>query len=188
MTSIQYSFKVLFGSNDDACDDEDYDVKQIEIVKEFKENPVPNKAGLNDDERELSLCGLQNLGNTCFINSIIQCLSHTQCFSEYFISEKHLKDIVLSDENDKSKVMFLEEVGALFLNMAKSSSVIAPVHFLVSLRHYVLVHRTGNEDLFRLGQQHDAEEFLNFMITALSQNLSVAAVRYAKRDMNELGY
>jgi len=34
-------------------------------------------------------CGLSNLGNTCFMNSTIQCLSNTGPLRDYFLSEKY---------------------------------------------------------------------------------------------------
>lgn len=39
------------------------------------------------------LTGLKNLGNTCYMNSILQCLSNTNELSEYFIYDKYRKHV-----------------------------------------------------------------------------------------------
>ena len=37
------------------------------------------------------LPGLKNFGNTCFANSVLQCLAHTRVFREYCRLGKHSK-------------------------------------------------------------------------------------------------
>ena len=43
--------------------------------------------------RPFGVTGLLNLGETCFINSVIQCLSNIDIFRSYFRSGKHFQDI-----------------------------------------------------------------------------------------------
>ena len=39
------------------------------------------------------LCGLSNLGNTCFMNSAIQCMSNVAPLTVYFMNDKYKSEI-----------------------------------------------------------------------------------------------
>jgi ubiquitin carboxyl-terminal hydrolase 4/11/15 len=36
--------------------------------------------------------GLDNLGNTCYMNAALQCLSNTPLLTGYFLSERYAED------------------------------------------------------------------------------------------------
>jgi len=48
--------------------------------------------------------GLNNLGNTCFINAPVQCLMHVKPLTRYFLRESHLLDQVSPQGGNFSKV------------------------------------------------------------------------------------
>ncbi len=39
------------------------------------------------------LVGLSNIGNTCFMNSCLQCLSHTLPLTQYFLNKSYEAEI-----------------------------------------------------------------------------------------------
>ncbi|KAL9182957.1 hypothetical protein ACHAXT_004236 [Thalassiosira profunda] len=56
-------------------------------VEETKDDPAANTAVVKAKRKRAT--GLGNLGNTCFMNSTLQCLAHTPPIREYFLGLDH---------------------------------------------------------------------------------------------------
>lgn len=110
------------------------------------------------------LCGLSNLGNTCFMNSALQCLSHTDALVQYFTSKQYLGDI--NKDNPLGMGGELAKAfGALMEKLWKGgASSISPRNF----KHKMA--RCAPQ--FSGYQQHDSQEFVAFLLDGLHEDLN----------------
>lgn len=109
------------------------------------------------------LTGLKNLGNTCYMNSILQCLSNFTVPSQYFMNQTYERDLNRRSSSTKGEVAieYAQLIRALWSDQYKS---IAPSDFKrVIGRH--------NED-FRAYDQQDAHELLSHLIEWLHDDLN----------------
>jgi ubiquitin C-terminal hydrolase len=107
------------------------------------------------------LTGLANLGNTCYINSGIQILSHCYEFQEKLNSiDQELEDNV--------DVTFLKEYIDLRNIMWKSNCKIAPSRFLKIIH---LISEKKDRPLFTGYSQQDLPEFLLFIIDCFHNSI-----------------
>lgn len=81
--------------DDDVKEDDEVDVKEDDEEKKDGEEEEVEEIDDDVEDRILSngVIGLQNLGNTCFLNSAVQCLSHARPLTQYFLSNVFINEI-----------------------------------------------------------------------------------------------
>lgn len=109
------------------------------------------------------LAGLQNLGNTCFMNSAIQCLVHTPPLVEYF-----LKDYT-EEINTENPLGMHGELAIAFGELLRKlwssgRTSIAPRLFKGKLARFAPQFSGYN--------QHDSQELLAFLLDGLHEDLN----------------
>ncbi|CAN0513773.1 unnamed protein product [Ectocarpus sp. 12 AP-2014] len=119
-----------------------------------------NKAGVIGD----GMVGLGNLGNTCYINSSVQCLSHTPLLTEYFLSSAYVNDVNV--DNKLGLQGRLAHVYADLVNdlWSPTKKTVSPKSFKNEIAKF--------NDLFGGHDQHDAQELLAFLLNGLNEDLN----------------
>ncbi|KAJ2849320.1 hypothetical protein IWW36_002706 [Coemansia brasiliensis] len=103
--------------------------------------------------------GLNNLGNTCFLNSVLQCLTYTAPLAEYMLAREHSDSCRAGDNCMLCK--FELHVGRALSK--RDSTSISPKAIVGRLK-LVAKH-------MRIGRQEDAHEFLRLFIDAFQRSL-----------------
>ncbi|ORY94916.1 hypothetical protein BCR43DRAFT_442396 [Syncephalastrum racemosum] len=110
------------------------------------------------------VCGLNNLGNTCFMNSALQCMSNTPQLSQYFLAGTY-KDELNRDNPLGMKGEVAEAYGNLIEKLwSGTTGSTAPRDFKYTISRF--------NPTFTGYMQHDSQELLAFLLDGLHEDLN----------------
>ncbi|RNA29117.1 ubiquitin carboxyl-terminal hydrolase 2-like isoform X2 [Brachionus plicatilis] len=120
--------------------------------------------------------GLRNLGNTCFMNSILQCLCNTKFLVEYILTSSYAPD--LNKTLSTMKGSLFSSFAELIKKMWKGNDMaVNPQEFRLQLIKY--------SPNFSGYSQQDAEEFLTYLIKGLHEDVNLVKVKPAPFHIDE---
>ncbi|ORY81514.1 hypothetical protein BCR37DRAFT_380414 [Protomyces lactucae-debilis] len=121
--------------------------------------------------------GLKNLGNSCFMNAVLQCLSACFPLARYFTSGRYKEDVNLSNPLGY-KGDIARRFAELLRDLASDdNTVVAPVN----LRAQIGKIRPE----FASNNQEDAQELMVFLLDGLHEDLNGHAQRPNLRELTE---
>ena len=110
--------------------------------------------------------GLENLGNTCYLNSVIQCLRHNIHLTDYFLQNKFREDLNENIIQTTLCVEWYSILNSLWIN--DENKTLVPKRFLRAFKQTCM--KLGKYS-FAGYSQNDSEECLNILFDILHEGL-----------------
>lgn len=120
----------------------------------------------NRNGKTVGVIGLSNMGNTCYMNSALQCVRSVEELSKYFLSNEALNELNPDNplgNNGEVAIAYSKLLHEIYKKDTTLGSV-RPGHFKNTIGKYA-------PSFSGYGQQ-DSQEFLGFLLDGLQEDLS----------------
>lgn len=135
-----------------------------------------------ENYKDKGLSGLTNLGNTCFLNSTMQVLSHTYELNNFLEMKTYKKK--LNNKYDSALLIEWDELRGL---LWKENCIISPFKFVKTVQKLA---QLKGQDMFTGFNQNDLPEFLIFVIdcfhNAISREVNMTIEGEIKDDKDKI--
>eukprot|EP00899_Mesostigma_viride_P006580 jgi/Mesvir1/15923/Mv08247-RA.1 len=125
----------------------------------------------------LGLRGINNMGNTCFMSSVLQALLHTPPLRNHFLCDRHAAEECQAHKGGPgaSGICLGCELDAIFVSaFSGARTPFSPANFLHSWWRY--------EENLASYEQQDAHEFLISTISAVHNGARSSSSKHASKD------
>ena len=139
--------------------DNDYHSSQT-YKKDYNLEDFP----LNEKENKNGLVGLNNLGNTCYMNTGLQCLSNCELLTKYFLG-KYYESFVNKENPIGSGGEIVEKYSQLINHLWHGNrEYISPIQFKNAFGKMYTA--------FNGSRQQDTQEFISYLLDSLHEDLN----------------
>lgn len=122
---------------------------------------------INEELLTKGIIGLKNRGNTCYMNTAIQCLSNIHLLTSYFLQNEYIADLSNRFQEVKNKklneIILSREYGKLIKSLWGSNSSIDPKSFHECIENI--------DEQFEGYEQQDTQEILALILDNLHEGL-----------------
>jgi ubiquitin C-terminal hydrolase len=180
----RYEIEKMFKKPKKVINIKHIEINEIDLIIEKKKMM---KYHLNDSSSNISfppliysrplldidepvLIGLNNLGFTCYINALLQCLNQTEPLINYFLSEEGSSKVYKNNiftKNPSSHMLspsFHETINNLW-DKNNNNKLYSPIYF-----HQKLMEMNK---LFKLNKPNDSKDLLKFILKQLHKELNI---------------